>query len=145
MCSGSLARWHELTNNRRRIMSKQIISASNAPAAIGTYSQATRVGNTIWVSGQIPIDPATKELVKGDMEASVRQVFENIKAIVVAGGASLDDVVKVSVFLVDLSHFALVNKVMAEYFREPYPARAAIGVASLPRGAQVEAECIVAL
>jgi reactive intermediate/imine deaminase len=128
-----------------KAMSKQIISTPQAPAAIGTYSQATRVGNTIWVSGQIPMDPNTKELVKGDMEAQVRRVFENIKAIVVAGGASLDDVVKVSVFLIDLSHFALVNKVMAEYFREPYPARAAIGVASLPRGAQVEAECIVAL
>ena len=126
-------------------MSKQIISTTQAPAAIGTYSQATRVGNTIWVSGQIPLDPATKELVKGDMEAQVRRVFENIKAIVLAAGASMDDVVKVSVFLVDLSHFALVNKVMAEYFREPYPARAAIGVASLPRAAQVEAECIVAL
>ena len=126
-------------------MSKQIISTPNAPAAIGTYSQAVRVGNTIWVSGQIPLDPATKELVKGDIEAQVRRVFENIKAIVLAAGASMDDVVKVSVFLVDLSHFALVNKVMAEYFREPYPARAAIGVASLPRAAQVEAECIVAL
>jgi len=126
-------------------MSKQIISTAHAPAAIGTYSQATRVGNTIWISGQIPLDPATKELVKGDMEAQIRRVFENIKAIVLAGGASMDDVVKVSVFLVDLAHFALVNKVMAEYFREPYPARAAIGVASLPRAAQVEAECIVAL
>jgi reactive intermediate/imine deaminase len=126
-------------------MSKQIISTKEAPAAIGTYSQATRVGNTIWVSGQIPMDPATKELVTGDMEAQVRRVFDNLKAIVAASGASMDDVVKVSVFLVDLSHFGLVNKVMAEYFREPYPARAAVGVASLPRGAQVEAECIVAL
>ena len=126
-------------------MSKQIISTTNAPAAIGTYSQATRVGNTIWVSGQIPLDPATKELVKGDMEAQVRRVFENMKAIVLASGASLDDVVKVSIFLIDLKHFALVNKVMAEYFSEPYPARAAIGVASLPRDAQIEAECIVAL
>ena len=128
-----------------KAMSKQIISTTNAPAAIGTYSQATRVGNTIWVSGQIPLDPATKELVKGDMEAQVRRVFENMKAIVLASGASLDEVVKVSIFLTDLAHFALVNKVMAEYFREPYPARAAIGVASLPRGAQIEAECIVAL
>jgi reactive intermediate/imine deaminase len=103
------------------------------------------VGGTIWVSGQIPLDPATKELVQGDMEAQVRRVFENLKAIVVAAGAGLDDVVKVTVFLVDLSHFALVNRVMAEYFREPYPARAAVGVASLPRGAQVEVECIVGL
>jgi len=128
-----------------KAMSKQIISTTSAPAAIGTYSQATRVGNTIWVSGQIPMDPATKELVKGDMEAQVRRVFDNMKAIVLASGASLDEVVKVSIFLTDLAHFALVNKVMAEYFREPYPARAAIGVASLPRGAQIEAECIVAL
>ena len=126
-------------------MSKQIISTTNAPAALGTYSQATRVGNTIWVSGQIPMDPATKEMIQGDMEAQVRRVFDNLKAIVMASGAGLDDVVKVSIFLIDLTHFGLVNKVMAEYFREPYPARAAIGVASLPRGAQIEAECIVAL
>ncbi len=126
-------------------MSRQIISTPDAPSAIGTYSQAVRVGNTIWVSGQIPLDPATKELVKGDMEAQVRQVFENLKAIVVAAGATFDDVVKATIFLIDLSHFALVNKVMAEYFREPYPARAAVGVSALPRGAQVEVECIVAL
>ena len=126
-------------------MSRQIISTPDAPAAIGTYSQAVRVANTIWVSGQIPLDPATKELVKGDMEAQVRQVFENLKAIVVAAGATFDDVVKATIFLIDLSHFALVNKVMAEYFREPYPARAAVGVSALPRGAQVEVECIVAL
>jgi reactive intermediate/imine deaminase len=125
-------------------MSRQIISTPHAPAAIGPYSQAVRVGNTIWVSGQIPLDPATKELIKGDMEAQVRQVFENLKAIVTAAGANFEDVVKVTVFLIDLSHFALVNKVMAEYFREPYPARAAVGVAALPRGAQVEVECIVA-
>ena len=126
-------------------MSKQIISTPNAPAAIGIYSQAVRVGNTVWVSGQIPLDPATKELVKGDMEAQVRQVFENLKAIVAAAGAGFDDVVKATVFLTDLGHFTLVNKIMAEHFREPYPARAAVGVASLPRGAQVEVECIVAL
>ena len=126
-------------------MSKQIISTTDAPAAIGTYSQAVRVGNTIWVSGQIPLDPRTKEMVSGDIEAQPRQVFDNLKAIVVAAGATFDDVVKATVFLTDLSHFALVNKVMAEYFREPYPARAAVGVASLPRGAQVEVECIVAL
>jgi reactive intermediate/imine deaminase len=154
MCSAYTDRWRSIVDAGRadsfsiikiKAMSKQIISTPQAPAAIGTYSQATRVGNTIWVSGQIPMDPATKELIKGDMEAQVRRVFENIKAIVVAAGAGMDDVVKVSVFLVDLAHFAVVNKVMAEYFREPYPARAAIGVASLPRGAQVEAECIVAL
>jgi reactive intermediate/imine deaminase len=126
-------------------MSKQIITTQDAPSAIGTYSQAVRVGNTIWVSGQIPLDPATKELVVGDIESQVRRVFENLKAIVLAAGASLDEVVKVTIFLTDLAHFALVNRVMAEYFREPYPARAAVGVASLPRNAQVEAECIVAL
>ncbi len=126
-------------------MSKQIISTAEAPSAIGPYSQAVRVGNTIWVSGQIPLDPATKELVGGDIEAQIRRVFENLKIIVLAAGAGLDEVVKVNIFLIDLSHFALVNKVMAEYFRAPYPARAAVGVASLPRGAQVEVECIVAL
>jgi reactive intermediate/imine deaminase len=128
-----------------RAMSKQIISTPNAPAAIGTYSQAVRVGNTIWVSGQVALDPVTKELVAGGIEAQVRQVFENLKAIVAAAGATFDDVVKATVFLIDLSHFALVNKVMAEYFREPYPARAAVGVSALPRGALVEVECIVAL
>jgi reactive intermediate/imine deaminase len=126
-------------------MSKQIISTPHAPAAIGVYSQAVRVGNTIWVSGQIPLDPKTKEMVSPEIEPQIRQVFENLKAIVSAAGAGLDDVVKATVFLVDLSHFALVNKVMAEYFREPYPARAAVGVSALPRGAQVEVECIVAL
>jgi reactive intermediate/imine deaminase len=126
-------------------MSKTVICTDAAPAAIGVYSQAVRVGNTIWVSGQIPLDPQTKELVTGDMEAQVRRCFENMKAIVLAAGATLDDVVKATVFLIDLAHFGLVNKVMAEYFREPYPARAAVGVASLPRGAQVEVECIVAL
>jgi reactive intermediate/imine deaminase len=126
-------------------MSKQIISTADAPSAIGVYSQAVRVGNTLWVSGQIPLDPNTGQLVPGDIEAQVRRAFQNLKAIVLAGGATLDEVVKVSVFLTDLSHFALVNQVMAEYFREPYPARAAVGVASLPRGAQVEVECIVAL
>ena len=126
-------------------MSKQIISTPDAPSAIGTYSQAVRVGNTIWVSGQIPLDTATQSLVVGDIEAQVRRVFEKLKAIVLAAGASLDEVVKVTIFLTDLDHFALVNRVMAEFFREPYPARAAVGVASLPRNAQVEAECIVAL
>jgi reactive intermediate/imine deaminase len=126
-------------------MGKQIISTPNAPGAIGVYSQAVRVGNTIWVSGQIPLDPATKELVSGGIEAQIHQVFKNLKAIVAAAGASFDDVVKATVFLTDLSHFAQVNKIMAEYFREPYPARAAVGVAALPRGAAVEVECIVAL
>jgi len=124
---------------------RQIVSTPRAPSAIGTYSQAVRVGNTLWVSGQIPLDPATMTLVDGGIEAQTRRVFDNLKAIVSAAGASLDEVVKVSIFMIDLAHFALVNKIMAEYFREPYPARAAIGVAALPRGAQVEVECIVAL
>jgi reactive intermediate/imine deaminase len=126
-------------------MSKQIVSTSAAPAAIGPYSQAVRAGNTLWLSGQIPLDPVTKELVQGDIETQARRVFDNIKAVVAAAGASLDAVVKTTIFLTDLSHFALVNKVMAEYFREPYPARSTVGVAALPRGAQVEVECIVAL
>src|ERR1700679_2009269 len=126
-------------------MSRKVIHTERAPQAIGTYSQAVRVGDTVWVSGQIPLDPATKELVSGDIEAQIRRVFENLKIIVLAAGASLDEVVKVNIFLIDLSHFALVNKVMAEYFRAPYPARAAVGVAALPRGAQFEVECIVAL
>lgn len=125
-------------------MGKKIISTADAPAAIGTYSQAVQVGNTLWVSGQIPLDPATKELVPGGIDAQIHQVFKNLRAIVTAAGASFDDVVKATVFLTDLAHFATVNKIMAEYFREPYPARAAVGVASLPRGAQVEVECIVA-
>ncbi len=126
-------------------MSKQIVSTSAAPAAIGPYSQAVRAGNTLWLSGQIPLDPITKELVQGDIETQSRRVFDNIKAVVAAAGANLDAVVKTTIFLTDLSHFALVNKVMAEYFREPYPARSTVGVAALPRGAQVEVECIVAL
>ncbi len=126
-------------------MSRTIISTPDAPAAIGTYSQAVRVGSTVYISGQIPLDPATKELVGGDMEAQVRRVFENLKAIATAAGGSLADAVRVTIYLVDLTHFALVNKVMAEYCREPYPARAAIGVASLPRGAAVEADCILEL
>jgi reactive intermediate/imine deaminase len=126
-------------------MSKQIVSTSAAPAAIGPYSQAVRAGNTLWLSGQIPLDPVTKELVQGDIETQARRVFDNIKAVVAAAGATIDEVVKTTIFLTDLSHFATVNKVMAEYFREPYPARSTVGVAALPRGAQVEVECIVAL
>jgi reactive intermediate/imine deaminase len=126
-------------------MARTIISTDQAPAAIGTYSQAVRVGGTVYISGQIPLDPATRELVTGDMEAQVRRVFENLKAIALAAGGSLADAVRVTIYLTDLGHFALVNKVMAEYCREPYPARAAVGVASLPRGAAVEADCILEL
>jgi reactive intermediate/imine deaminase len=126
-------------------MQKQSVATSAAPAAIGTYSQGIKAGNLLWVSGQIPLDPATKELVPGDMEAQIRRVFDNLLAVCQAGGAGFDQVVKLTVFLTDLAHFALVNKVMAEYFQEPYPARAAVGVASLPRGAHVEMECIAQL
>ncbi len=126
-------------------MSKQIIRTPQAPAAIGTYSQAVRVGDTVWVSGQIPLDPATMEIVTGGIEPQIRRAFENLKAIVAACGARLDEVVKVTIFLIDLKDFALTNRIMAEYFREPYPARAAVGVASLPRGALVEVECMIAL
>ena len=126
-------------------MTKRIISTSDAPSAIGTSSQATRVGDTIWVAGQIGLDPATMTMVAGGIEAETRRVFENLKAIVTAAGASLDDVVKVNLYLTDLGNFALVNRIMAEYFLEPYPARAAVGVAALPRSALIEAECIVAL
>ena len=126
-------------------MARTIISTTTAPAAIGTYSQAVRVGSTVYVSGQIPLDPATQQLVGGDIEVQLRRVFENLQAIAVAAGGSLAAAVRVTIYLVDLSHFALVNKVMAEYFPQPYPARAAVGVASLPRGAAVEADCILEL
>jgi reactive intermediate/imine deaminase len=117
----------------------------NAPAAIGTYSQAVRAGDTVYVSGQIPLDPATGTLVSGDIDAEIRRVFDNLGAIAVAAGGSLSNVVKLSVFLTDLTHFPRVNEIMATYFQQPYPARAAIGVAALPRGARVEMECILSL
>jgi reactive intermediate/imine deaminase len=126
-------------------VTRSIISTPNAPQAIGTYTQAVKCGSTLYVSGQIPLDPANGQMVAGDMEAQVRRVFENLKAILQAAGGDFSHVAKLNVFLIDLAHFALVNKVMSEYFREPYPARAAIGVASLPRGAQVEMDCIAEL
>jgi reactive intermediate/imine deaminase len=126
-------------------MTRQIIRTDGAPKAIGTYSQAVRAGDTLYVSGQVPLDPASGELLSGDMEHQVRRVFENLKAIVEAAGADFSQVVKLNVYLVDLRHFALVNQVMAQYFSEPYPARAAVGVAALPRGAQVEMDCIAHL
>jgi reactive intermediate/imine deaminase len=126
-------------------MTRQIIRTAHAPGAIGTYSQAVRVGDTVYVSGQIPLDPATGQLVTGDIEAEIRRVFENLKAIAVAAGGSLAEVAKLTVFLTDLAHFGKVNEIMATYFSEPYPARAAVGVAALPRGARVEMECILAL
>ncbi|HWW20433.1 MAG TPA: RidA family protein [Steroidobacteraceae bacterium] len=126
-------------------MQRQIIQTPDAPKAIGTYSQAVKVGNTVYISGQIPLDPATGQLVSGDIEAQIRRSFENLKAIAQAAGGSLADAVKVTVFLTDLAHFAKVNEIMATYIHEPYPARAAVGVASLPRGARVEVECILSL
>jgi reactive intermediate/imine deaminase len=124
-------------------MSRTIISTPFAPAAVGTYSQAVKCGDTVYVSGQIPLDPATGNLVDGPMEAQIRRVFENLKAIVAAAGADFSQVAKLNVFLTDLGHFALLNKIMSEYFKEPYPARAAIQVAALPKGATVEMDCVV--
>jgi len=126
-------------------MARQIIQTDKAPKAIGTYSQAVKCGNTVYCSGQIPLDPASMNLVEGDMNAQVRRVFDNLQAVAEAAGGSLADVAKLNVFLTDLSHFALVNEIMAEYFKEPYPARAAIGVASLPKGAQVEMDAVLEL
>ncbi len=126
-------------------MPREIITTDRAPAAIGTYSQAVKVGDTVYLSGQIPLDPATMQLVEGGMETQIRRVFDNLGAVARAAGGSLADTVKLNVFLTDLGHFALVNQIMAEYFKEPYPARAAIGVAALPRGAQVEMDAVLAL
>jgi reactive intermediate/imine deaminase len=125
-------------------MSKQIVSTDRAPQAIGTYSQAVRVGDTVYLSGQIPLVPQTMELAAGDMEAQIRQVFDNLKAVAAAAGGDLNDLVKLNVYLTDLSHFPLVNTIMAEYFQAPYPARAAVGVAALPRGAGVEMDGVMA-
>jgi len=126
-------------------MTRTVIHTANAPAAIGTYSQAIRSGNTVYVSGQIPLDPATGLLISDDIDAEIRRVFDNLAAIAQAAGGTLDNAVKVSVFLTDLGHFARVNEIMATYFAQPYPARAAIGVAALPKGARVEMECILSL
>jgi reactive intermediate/imine deaminase len=126
-------------------MSRQTIHSSNAPQAIGPYSQAVRAGDTVYLSGQIPLDPATMQLVSGDIEAEVHQVFKNLKAVAEAAGGSLANAVKVNVFLTDLAHFAKVNEIMATYCTQPFPARAAVGVAQLPRGARVEIECVLYL
>ncbi|MDP3744167.1 MAG: RidA family protein [Methylotenera sp.] len=123
---------------------KQIIQTPSAPAAIGTYSQAVKAGNTVYLSGQIGLDPVTMQMVEG-IEAEVHRVFTNLKAVAEAAGGSLADVVKLNIFLTDLSHFTLVNTIMAEYFSQPYPARAAVGVASLPRGALVEADGVLVI
>ena len=126
-------------------MSRKIIHTDGAPAAVGTYSQAVRTGNLVFISGQIPFVPATMDVVEGDFAARARQVFENLQAIAAAAGGSLDDAVKLTVFLTDLDNFATVNEVMAEFCSEPYPARAAVQVAALPKGVDIEADAIIAL
>jgi reactive intermediate/imine deaminase len=125
-------------------MAKTIISTAGAPAAIGTYSQAVRVGDTVYLSGQIGLDPQSGQLVEG-IDAQITRVFDNLKAVAEAAGGSLGDLVKVNIYLTDLGNFAKVNETMAKYFTQPYPARAAVGVASLPRGAQVEADAVMVL
>lgn len=124
---------------------KSIIQTDAAPQAIGTYSQAVKVGDTVYLSGQIPLDPTTMQLVQGDIKVQVRRVFDNLKAVCEAAGGSLADIAKLNIFLTDLGNFAAVNEVMATYFRQPYPARAAIGVASLPKGAEVEMDGVMVL
>ena len=124
---------------------REIISTNKAPQAIGTYSQAVKCGNTVYLSGQIPLEPATMELVDGDMEANIVRVFENLKAVAEAAGGSLQDIAKLNIFLIDLGHFALVNEIMARYFEQHYPARAAVAVAALTKGAQVEMDGVMEL
>jgi len=126
-------------------MAREIIQTDKAPKAIGTYSQAVKVGATVYLSGQIPLVPETMEMVEGEMDAQIRRVFDNLQAVAEAAGGSLQDVAKLNIFLTDLSHFALVNQVMADYFQQPYPARAAIGVASLPKDAAVEMDAVLEL
>ena len=126
-------------------MSKTTIHSERAPAAIGAYSQAVRHGDTVYLSGQIPLVPETMEMVEGDVAAQIHQVLRNLRAVCEAAGGSLDHIVKLNVFLTDLAHFGAVNEIMGEYFSQPYPARAAIGVASLPRGATVEMDAILGL
>ena len=124
-------------------MKKQIIKTDQAPSAIGTYSQAVKVGQTVYLSGQIPLDPRSMQLVSEDIREQTVQVFKNLSAVAKASGGSLDDLVKVNVYMLDLKHFSIINEVMATFVKEPYPARAAIGVAALPRGAQIEIEGIM--
>ena len=126
-------------------MTKIIIKTDQAPQAIGPYSQAVKSGNTVYLSGQIPLLPDKMELVEGDMRAQITQVFENLSAVATAAGGSLADIAKLNIYLTDLAHFPLVNEIMATYFSDPYPARAAVGVASLPKGAQVEMDAVMVL
>lgn len=122
-----------------------VINTPTAPQAIGTYSQAVKTGNTVYLSGQIPLVPETMTLHTGDMSAQIHQVFTNLRAVAQAGGGDLTDIVKLNIFLTDLTHFTLVNEIMAEYFQPPYPARAAVGVAALPKGAAVEMDAVLVL
>ncbi len=124
-------------------MTRKIIQTNKAPQAIGTYSQAIKIDNTVYLSGQIPLDPETMEITEGDISDHIRQVFDNIQAVAEASGGSLDDIVKLNVFLTDLSNFPIVNEIMAEYFTQSYPARAAVGVAALPKDAEVEMDAIM--
>jgi len=124
-------------------MQREVIHTDKAPQAIGTYSQAVRVGDSVYLSGQIPLVPETMEMVEGNMETQIRRVFDNLSAVAAAAGGSLADIAKLNIFLTDLTHFPLVNQVMADYFQEPYPARAAVGVATLPKDAQVEMDAIM--
>lgn len=126
-------------------MSREIIHTSNAPEAIGTYSQAVKVGDVVYLSGQIPLAPETMTVIDGDFATQVRRVFDNLSAVATASGGSLQDVVKLNIYLTDLAHFGTVNEIMADYFQQPYPARAAIGVASLPKDVPVEMDAILHL
>lgn len=126
-------------------MDKQIIHSPKAPKAIGPYSQAVKAGKTVYLSGQIPLDPATMEVVTGGIEVQIRRVFDNLRAVAEAAGGSLADVVKLNIFLTDLANFPQVNEIMTEYFREPYPARATVGVAALPKGVPVEMDAVLVL
>lgn len=124
---------------------RSIVSTENAPAAIGTYSQAVKVGNTVYLSGQIPLDPVTMEMVDDSFESEAHQVFKNLSAVMDAAGGTMNSIVKLNIFLTDLSQFATVNEIMAQYFDQPYPARAAIGVAQLPKGARIEADGVASV
>jgi reactive intermediate/imine deaminase len=126
-------------------MKREIITTKQAPQAIGTYSQAVKTGTTVYLSGQIPLDPASMEMIEGDIGAQIRRVFDNLSAVASAAGGSLADIAKLNVYLVDLSNFPVVNEVMADYFTAPYPARAAVGVAALPKGAGVEMDAVMEL
>jgi reactive intermediate/imine deaminase len=137
--------WRFERGNRKFMTNKSIIQTENAPQAIGTYSQAVKAGDTVYLSGQIPLVPQTMEVVPGDFAAKTRQVFENLKAVCEASGGELKDIVKLNIYMTDLSNFATVNEIMATYFQEPYPARAAVGVAALPKGVPVEMEAVMVL